>query len=211
MKYVLPRRFHLERKEDVSGSSGTGVVAQGCQFANGQAVMTWLTPLTSVCVYHSLDVLEQIHGHEGKTVVVSDEFDNPVPVVVVLLPALAPSGETGLVLVKRAIEPKVGHWCLPCGYMDKGEQWRETAARELHEETDIEYAPSDFDLFAAETAKDLNRLLLFAVTPKLLTTMPSFHPNKEVSARVVRPLDQKFDDLAFPLHVKMANQYAHRP
>lgn len=71
----LPRRFHLLRLDDESGVSGPGVVAEGVQFTNGSTVLTWLTHLTSVAVYHSVDVLERIHGHCGKTVVVWD--DNP--------------------------------------------------------------------------------------------------------------------------------------
>lgn len=69
----LPRRFHLLRLEDVHDVSGTGVVAEGVQFTNGSVVLTWLTHLTSVAVYHSIDVLERIHGHDGKTIVVWDD------------------------------------------------------------------------------------------------------------------------------------------
>jgi hypothetical protein len=76
----LPRRFHLLRLEDVSGISGTGVVAEGCQFTNGTTVLTWLNHLSSTTIYHSIDVLERIHWHEGKTLVVWDddphEFSN---------------------------------------------------------------------------------------------------------------------------------------
>lgn len=64
------RKFVLERTEDESGVSGTGIVAEGVVFTNGFAVLSWLTPLTSVAVYHSLDVLERVHGHGGKTKVV---------------------------------------------------------------------------------------------------------------------------------------------
>jgi hypothetical protein len=69
----LPRRFHLLRLEDVHGVSGTGVVAEGVQFTNGTVVMTWLSHLTSVAMYHSIDVLERIHGHDERTVVVWDD------------------------------------------------------------------------------------------------------------------------------------------
>lgn len=69
----LPRRFHLLRREDVHGVSGNGVVAEGVQFTNGSTVLTWLTHLTSVAVYHSVDVLERIHGHDGKTIVIWDD------------------------------------------------------------------------------------------------------------------------------------------
>lgn len=61
------------RVEDVHGVSGVGVVAEGVQFTNGFAVLTWLTALTSVATYHSVDVLERIHGHEGRTIVVWDD------------------------------------------------------------------------------------------------------------------------------------------
>lgn len=63
------RRFTLVRKEDVHGVSGTGVVADGVQFANGYCALTWKSEFASVAVYHSIDVLEKIHGHEGRTVV----------------------------------------------------------------------------------------------------------------------------------------------
>lgn len=62
------RRFILRRNQDMSGISGTGVVAEGIRFSNGQAVLHWLTQLSSVAVYHSVDVLVQVHGHDGSTV-----------------------------------------------------------------------------------------------------------------------------------------------
>lgn len=64
------KRFLLVREEDVSGTSGTGVVAEGIQFTNGTAVMTWLSPLQSVSLFQSIDVLKAIHGHDGRTHVV---------------------------------------------------------------------------------------------------------------------------------------------
>jgi hypothetical protein len=63
------RRFQLKRVEDVNGVSGTGIVAEGVQFCSGYCAMSWKTELTSVAMYHSIDVLERIHGHEGRTVV----------------------------------------------------------------------------------------------------------------------------------------------
>jgi len=62
--------FELHRTEDIHHTSGIGIVAQGVQFDNGYCALTWLTPYISVTVYHSIDVLERIHGHEGKTKVV---------------------------------------------------------------------------------------------------------------------------------------------
>lgn len=62
------RRFVLRRIEDVSGTSGTGIVAEGVVFTNGYCALTWLTPLSSLAFYHSIDVIEKIHGHENRTV-----------------------------------------------------------------------------------------------------------------------------------------------
>lgn len=61
------RRFHLVRDEDVSGTSGTGIVAEGILFSTGKAVINWTTKYMSVAVYDSIAELEIIHGHQGKT------------------------------------------------------------------------------------------------------------------------------------------------
>lgn len=42
-----------------------------------------------------------------------------------------------VLLVKRAVEPKRGMWCLPGGFVEWGENPEETARRELVEETGI--------------------------------------------------------------------------
>ncbi len=68
-KDITMRRFVLERIEDVSGTSGTGVVAEGCEFSNGQVVMHWISQLESMEFCPSIRVIEKIHGHEGRTIV----------------------------------------------------------------------------------------------------------------------------------------------
>jgi hypothetical protein len=72
------RRFHLQRDDDESGVSGTGIVAEGVLFSGGKVVLCWLTRFTSVAVYDDLQTAMQIHGHGGKTRVV---FRDEVPVV----------------------------------------------------------------------------------------------------------------------------------
>lgn len=61
------RRFQLHRDTDVSGVSGTGIVAQGVLFTTGKCSLAWLTAKRSVAVYDSLDDLEAIHCHGGAT------------------------------------------------------------------------------------------------------------------------------------------------
>lgn len=63
------RLFHLIRDEDVSGVSGTGIVAEGVEFHDGQCVISWFGRLHSVAVYPSIDGIIEVHGHDGRTVV----------------------------------------------------------------------------------------------------------------------------------------------
>lgn len=62
----MTRAFRLERDEDESGVSGTGIVAHGVQFADGQCVLWWPNH-HSIAVYPSVSALVAIHGHNGKT------------------------------------------------------------------------------------------------------------------------------------------------
>ena len=44
----------------------------------------------------------------------------------------------GLLLVKRAIEPQIGKWSFPSGYVNRGEEVEAAALREVVEETHLE-------------------------------------------------------------------------
>jgi len=61
------RRFRLVRTEDETGVSGTGVIAEGVEFANGRCAMTWLSQFGAVTVFDNMKVIEETHGHQGKT------------------------------------------------------------------------------------------------------------------------------------------------
>jgi hypothetical protein len=61
------RRFVLNRTEDFTGTSGTGVVAEGICFSNGKVALHWLSHLGAVNVYDSMEVTEALHGHGGLT------------------------------------------------------------------------------------------------------------------------------------------------
>ena len=67
------RIFQLNRKVDVSGVSGTGIVAHGVDFG-AYTILYWIPEMTRLQVaglgiYHSVEEVELIHGHDGKTVV----------------------------------------------------------------------------------------------------------------------------------------------
>lgn len=63
------RRFVLNRKEDVSGVSGTGVVVEGVEFTDGTVAIRWLGDRPSTVYWDNMTNALGVHGHEGKTVV----------------------------------------------------------------------------------------------------------------------------------------------
>ena len=60
-------------------------------------------------------------------------YENPIPATCVVVT----DANRRLMLVRRSVAPKIGHWCLPGGFMELGETPREAALRELTEETGI--------------------------------------------------------------------------
>jgi hypothetical protein len=67
------RRFVLERDVDATGVSGVGRVAEGVVFSSGWVALTWLTDVTSLVFYPSIQNVERIHGHSGLTRVVWED------------------------------------------------------------------------------------------------------------------------------------------
>lgn len=69
MAETKTRRFYLYRREDVSGVSGTGIVADGIMWPDGTASLKWRGDDTSVVFWFTLFSLVKVHGHDGKTAV----------------------------------------------------------------------------------------------------------------------------------------------
>lgn len=59
--------FKLVRNEDETGVSGTGDVAGGVIWPDGKVAMRWFTNTASTAFYDSIEAVEEIHGHGGKT------------------------------------------------------------------------------------------------------------------------------------------------
>lgn len=66
---VAARRFRLVRHEDVSGVSGTGVVAHGVQMPDGFVALRWAVPCMPATwnLFDAIEHLELLNGHKGKT------------------------------------------------------------------------------------------------------------------------------------------------
>jgi len=63
----FPRRFLLFRHHDVSGKSGTGVVAEGVEFTDGRAALRWRGEWPSTVAWDDVELIVGVHGHSGAT------------------------------------------------------------------------------------------------------------------------------------------------
>lgn len=66
--------FELHRDIDETGISGTGVVAEGVVFTDGSCTLRWLpgaAGAVSTVIYGDIADVEAIHGHGGKTRIVT--------------------------------------------------------------------------------------------------------------------------------------------
>lgn len=71
------RMFVLYRHRDISGVSGTGVVAEGVQFSDGSVALRWPGITPSTAVWPNLEAVIAVHGHSGATEV--RWLEGPVP------------------------------------------------------------------------------------------------------------------------------------
>lgn len=135
-------------------------------------------------------------------------WNNPLPVAVVLLPVHTGSG-TGLVVVRRGIEPGYGRLGLPGGYMEVGESWREAAARELREETTIHADPDAITLFDVHSTPTGHTVLVFGLLPpRPLAGLPPVTATEETLEWFVA---EEPVELVFSTHTQaMADWFATR-
>lgn len=66
------RAFVLQRITDVSGVSGTGIVAYGAEFPDGCVALRWAGGNPTSVVFHDNGIasVQAIHGHGGNTQIV---------------------------------------------------------------------------------------------------------------------------------------------
>jgi ADP-ribose pyrophosphatase YjhB (NUDIX family) len=134
---------------------------------------------------------------------------NPIPVSVVLVPVVQ-AGRTGLLVVRRAIEPRIGKLALVGGFLEEHETWQQGGAREVREETNVRIdAAALVPFWYTSTEPRPNRVLLFSIaTPTDAGALPAFAGDKENSERGLifgpRGLEDVF---AFPLHTEAARRY----
>jgi ADP-ribose pyrophosphatase YjhB (NUDIX family) len=98
-----------------------------------------------------------------------------------------------VLLCKRAIEPRIGLWTVPAGFMENGETTRQAAQRETIEESNanVELA----NLFIVANLPHANQVYLLYLA-KLLDN--NFHPSNESSeVRLFSKEQTPWNEIAF--------------
>jgi ADP-ribose pyrophosphatase YjhB (NUDIX family) len=91
-------------------------------------------------------------------------YENPFPAVA----ALVLNQDEQLLLVKRAVEPAKGKWCLPGGFIEIDESIEEAVLRELKEETGIEGEIERLVDFFSQRSPLSGALLIFGYSVTIL-------------------------------------------
>jgi ADP-ribose pyrophosphatase YjhB (NUDIX family) len=134
---------------------------------------------------------------------------NPIPVAVVLAPVIH-GGRTGLLVVRRGIEPSKGKLALPGGFIEEHETWQQGGAREVREETGVLIDAAKLEPFGfTSTEPKPNRVLLFSVAPPQdSANLAKMTPNEETLERGIIFGPSGIDtDFAFPLHAQAAKRW----
>ena len=111
-----------------------------------------------------------------------------------LVVGCVPELEGQILLCRRAIEPRLGFWTLPAGFMELGETLGEAAIRETWEEAlaRVELGP----LFSVVDVVHAGQVHVFF---KARLLQPDFGPGAEsLETRLFRPEEIPWAELAFP-------------
>jgi ADP-ribose pyrophosphatase YjhB (NUDIX family) len=128
---------------------------------------------------------------------------------VVLLPVSYQDGRTGVVVVRRDIEPFRGDIALPGGFIETGESWREAAVRELREETGLSAELAEVGLFDVHSSHNGYSLLVFGVLPpRPVESLPPSAPTEESMEWFVLTEPTR---LCFPTHTQAMAEYFRNP
>ena len=138
-------------------------------------------------------VVSRIPAGDDKPRFVCDDcgtihYKNPLMVI-----GSIPEWEDRILLCKRAIEPRLGYWTLPAGFMELGESTSEGAARETTEEAGAQFIMED--LFTVMSVPRVGQVHLYYLAR---LTSDVFDPGHEtMEARLFKEEEIPWDELAF--------------
>lgn len=119
-------------------------------------------------------------------------YQNPKNVV-----GTVPYDGDRILLCKRAIEPRLGKWTLPAGFMENGESSLEGAIRETSEEAGANIRVTENSLYTLFNLPRINQVYMF-FRAELLDL--KFDPGIEsLEVALFEEKDIPWDEIAFPV------------
>ncbi len=119
-------------------------------------------------------------------------YQNPKNVV-----GTIPVHENKVLLCKRAIEPRVGKWTLPAGFMENGESSLHGAIRETREEAGAEVTVNDDSLYTLFNLPRINQLYIFFRAQLTSLNFSAGLESEEVALFMEHEIP--WDEIAFPV------------
>ena len=114
-----------------------------------------------------------------------------------------PEWEDHILLCRRAIEPRLGLWTFPAGFMEIGESTEQAAVRETMEEAQADVAITS--LYAVLSLPHIGQVYL-VFRGKMLT--PAYQAGSESLEVKLFPLtDIPWDEMAFPVVREALRRY----
>lgn len=114
-----------------------------------------------------------------------------------------PEWENEILLCRRAIEPRIGLWTLPAGFMENQETNLEGAAREASEEANADVR--DMNLFCMFSIPHINQIYTFYRGTLHQGKASAGDESEEVA--LVAEKDIPWDEMAFPVVVETLKLY----
>ena len=130
-------------------------------------------------------------------------YQNPVPAAGAIM-----VDDDRILLVKRAHMPRIGWWCIPAGFMEWDEHPRQTAVREVGEETGLQIRlTSLFDVYSGNDDPRTNALLILYLADVVGGTMKPADDALDVR---YFPFDDLPHNIAFESHIQAFADYTRR-
>jgi len=127
-------------------------------------------------------------------------YRNPLPATA----ALAVNEQGEILMIKRAVEPFKGQWCLPGGFVEMGESLAESVVRELSEETGLSGKAGRFVGAHIQKSEMYGGVLVVGI--EVITKDGTLTPGDDAEEAKFVPID-KIPDIPFETHRKLIEEY----
>ncbi len=130
-------------------------------------------------------------------------YHNPIPAAGAIV-----IKENKILLVKRAVAPKIGWWCIPAGFMEWDEHPSQTAVRELREETGLDVKlKSFFEVYSGHDDPRMNAVLILYLATEIGGILSA--DDDALDAKYFG-FDELPKEIAFKSHIQALSDYRER-